>query len=73
MLADTIYEHFKDIYHSKLPSPQKAVIVNPSSTVSEVIKQISNSDVYDVFCLERNSVYATNVENCFQHQISQIR
>ena len=61
MLADTIYEHFKDIYQSKLPSPQKAVIVNTSSTVSEVIKQISNSDVYDVFCLEGNSVYATNV------------
>jgi len=61
MLADTIYEHFKDIYQLKLPSPQKAVIVNTSSTVSEVIKQISNSDVYDVFCLEGNSVYATNV------------
>jgi len=61
MLADTIYEHFKDIYHSKLPSPQKVVIVNTSSTVSEVIKQISNSDVYDVFCLEKNSVYTTNV------------
>ncbi|MBM3895503.1 MAG: CBS domain-containing protein [Thaumarchaeota archaeon] len=61
MLADTIYEHFKDIYHSKLPLPQKAVVVNPSSTVSNVIKQISNSDVYDVFCLEGNSVYSTNV------------
>ncbi|MEX0656396.1 MAG: CBS domain-containing protein [Nitrosopumilaceae archaeon] len=61
MLADTIYEHFKDIYNSKLPAAQKAVIVNPSSTVSEVIKQISNSDVYDAFCLEGNSVYATNV------------
>jgi len=61
MLADTIYNHFKDIYYSKLPPAQKTVIVNPSSTVSEVIKQISNSDVYDVFCLEGNSVYATNV------------
>ncbi|MGQ0377294.1 MAG: CBS domain-containing protein [Nitrososphaerota archaeon] len=61
MLADTIYEHFKDIYHSKLPLPEKPAIVHPSSTVSDVIKQISNSDVYDVFCLEGNSVYSTNV------------
>jgi len=61
MLADTIYEHFKEIYNSKLPSLQKVVTVNPSSTVSEVIKQISNSDTYDVFCQEGKSVYTTNV------------
>lgn len=61
MLADTIYDHFKDIYHSKLPPAQKAVITSPTNTVSEVINKISNSDVYDVFCMQNNSVYTTNV------------
>lgn len=61
MLADTIYDHFKDIYHSKLPPSQKAVITSPTNTISEVIHKISNSDVYDVFCMQENSVYTTNV------------
>lgn len=61
MLADTIYDHFKDIYHSKLPPSQKAAITSPKNTISEVINKISNSDVYDVFCMQENSVYTTNV------------
>ena len=61
MLADTIYDHFKDIYHSKLPPSQKAAITSPKNTISEVINEISNSDAYDVFCMQENAVYTTNV------------
>ncbi len=62
MITETIYEHLKDIYNSKvatLISP--AIEIESSFSVSKVMNQISNNNVYDVFCLEGNSVLTTNV------------
>ncbi len=62
MITETIYEHLKDIYNSKvdtLTSP--AIEIDSSFTVSKVMNQISKNNVYDVFCLDRNSVLTTNV------------
>ena len=62
MITETIYEHLKDIYNSKvatLISP--AIEIDSSFTVSKVMNQIFNNNVYDVFCLDGNSVLTTNV------------
>jgi predicted transcriptional regulator len=62
MITETIYEHLKDIYNSKvatLISP--AIEIESSFSVSKVMSQISKNNVYDVFCLEGNSVLTTNV------------
>jgi len=63
MLTDTIYEHFKDVYNAKLPSLDKAVFINPTNTVSDVINEISKHDVYDVFYVSGNSVLTTNIRS----------
>lgn len=62
MLADTIYEHFKEVYDYPIKSLiQPAVTIESSYTVSQVINKISENDAYDVFCMENGSVLATNV------------
>ena len=62
MITETIYEHLKDIYNSKvatLISP--AIEIDSSFTVSKVMNQIFKNNVYDVFCPDGNSVLTTNV------------
>jgi len=62
MITETIYEHLKDIYNSKvatLISP--AIEIDSSFTVSKVMNQIFKNNVYDIFCLDGNSVLTTNV------------
>jgi CBS domain-containing protein len=62
MFTETIYEHLKDIYNSQvnhLVGP--AVLIEPSFTVSRVIHDITNNNVYDVFCMEGDHVLTTNV------------
>jgi len=62
MITETIYEHLKDIYNSKVVSLlSPAIEIDPSFTVSRVIHDITNNDVYDVFCMEGGSVLTTNV------------
>ena len=62
MITETIYEHLKDIYNSKVgPLVSPAIEIDPSFTVSRVIHDITKNDVYDVFCMERGSVLTTNV------------
>ena len=62
MITETIYEHLKDIYNSSVgPLVSPAVEIEPTFTVSQVINEISKNNVYDVFCLEGNSVLTTNV------------
>ena len=62
MLADTIYQHLKELYHIKansLVSP--AVLVDSSSTVFQVIRDLSKKDAYDAFCLDGKTVLTTNI------------
>lgn len=62
MISETIYEHLKDISNSKVgPHITAAIEIDPADTLSEVMSKISKNDVYDVFCMEGNSVLTTNV------------
>ncbi len=64
MITQTITEHLKDISNSKIGhyiSP--AVVIDPSSTLNQIMSKISKNDVYDVFCLEGNSALTTNVRS----------
>ena len=60
MITETIYEHLKDIYNSKvgtLISP--AIEIDSSFTVSKVMNQLPKTNVYDVFCHHGNTVLTT--------------
>lgn len=62
MFSETIYEHLKSIYEtpvSSLISPGS--IIDPTYTVSQVINEITNNDVYDVFCMKGKAVFTTNI------------
>jgi predicted transcriptional regulator len=64
MITQTIYEHFKEISNSQVGLHiTPAVEIDPTFTVSEVMNEISKNDVYDVFCIEGNSVLTTNVRS----------
>jgi len=62
MITETIYEHLKDVYNSKVgPLVGPAIEIDPSFTVSKIMSEISKNDTYDVFCMDGNSVLTTNV------------
>ena len=62
MLADTIYQHLKDLYNAKVSSlVESTVVVDPSSTVSQVLGKLSKNDDYDAFCLDGKKVLTTNI------------
>lgn len=62
MISDTIYEHLKDISYKKINSLLEPVtIIEPNSSVSKIINQLSKNDSYDAFCLNGKSVLTTNV------------
>ena len=62
MFADTIYEHLKDLYNTKVSSlVESTVIIDPSSTISHVLSDLSKKDAYDAFCLEGKTVLTTNI------------
>lgn len=61
MLTDTIYEHFKEIYNARLPQLETATTIQSDNTISEAINKISESGSYDVYCMDGNSVLATNI------------
>lgn len=64
MITETIFEHLKDIRNSKVgPYITPTVEIDPSFTVSQVMSEISKNDVYDVFCIDGNSVLTTNVRS----------
>lgn len=64
MLADTIYDHLKEIYNYPVKSLiQPAITIESSDSVSKVINKISENDAYDVFCMENGAVLTTNVRS----------
>ncbi len=67
MLSDNIYEHFRELSQSKIGSFLGPVtLIEPESTVSDAIKEISKSDSYDIFCIENGSVLTTNVRTLLE-------
>lgn len=72
MSLDVIHEHMSDIVDTKIRSIiSKATLIEPSSTVSQVINKILNSDTFDVFCQEKNRTLTINVRNLIQHKYSE--
>ena len=64
MISDTIYEHFKDISAKKIKALLEPItIIEPTSSVSKVINQLSKNDSYDAFCLNGKSVQTINVRS----------
>jgi predicted transcriptional regulator len=64
LITQTITEHLKDISNSQVgPHITPAIEIDPTSTVSQIINEISKNDVYDVFCIEGNSILTTNVRS----------
>ena len=64
MISDTIHEHFKDIANKKIKSLLEPItIIEPTSSVSKVINQLSKNDSYDAFCLNGKSVQTINVRS----------
>ena len=62
MITDTIYEHLEEIQSTKIKSLiSKAVIIEPSDTLSSVINKISKNDAYDVFYFNGRSILSTNI------------
>ncbi len=64
MLSDIIYEHFREFSQAKIdPLLGSATLIEKTFTVSRVINEITKNGVYDVFCLDDNSVLTTNVRS----------
>ncbi len=62
MISNTIYEHLKDIYNTKVEKLiEPAITINQSDTVSKVINKLSKNESYDAFYQEGKSVLTTNV------------
>lgn len=69
MSLDVIHEHMSDVVNTKIRSMiSKATLIEPSSTISQVINKILNSDTFDVFCQEKNRTLTINVRNLIQHK-----
>jgi len=62
MIYDVIYEHLKNIRHTKVGTIQSAAtIIDPKHTVSQTIAKIIKNDSYDAFSKHGKIVYGTNV------------
>ncbi|MDH3361610.1 MAG: CBS domain-containing protein [Nitrosopumilus sp.] len=62
MITDTIYKHLEEVQSTKIKSLiSKAVIIEPSDTLSSVINKISKNDAYDVFYFNGRSILSTNI------------
>lgn len=64
MSLDVIHDHFSDIMKKKIdPLISKAVLIEPSMTVSEVISAITKYDSFDAFCREGNATLNINTRD----------
>lgn len=53
MLSNTIYEHLKDLYQTRVESfLEQPVTIEPQSTISQVISTLTKADSYDGFYLD---------------------
>jgi CBS domain-containing protein len=64
MNARVTYDHLKTIREKRIePLLSKAVIIDPSFTISKVISIMNESDTYDVFCMKGNSCFTINARD----------
>ena len=67
MFSETIFKHFETVYNSKIESlVEPAIEIQSSDKVSSVINEISNNDVYDVYCIAGNSILTTNIRTMLE-------
>ena len=71
MSLDVIHEHMSDVVNTKVHSiMSNAVLIESSSTLSQVINTILNHNTFDVFCQEKNHTFTINVRNLIEHKYS---
>lgn len=62
MISDTIHEHLRDLYSTKLgPLVEEATLIEPTLSVSQVIANLTNKNTYDAFYYDGKSVLAINL------------
>jgi CBS domain-containing protein len=67
MSLDVIHEHMNRIMNTKVDSLiSKTTIIDPSMSASQVISKLSNADVFDAFCRQKNSTWTINVRDLLQ-------
>ncbi len=69
MSLDVIHEHMSDVVNTKVSSLiSKAELIDPSFDLSQVMDRILNTEVFDVFCQEKNSTLTLNVRDLLSHK-----
>ena len=64
MISDTIYEHLKDIYTTKVSKLiEGTAIIDPTQTITQVINELTKKNSYDAFYLNGKSVLTANVRS----------
>ena len=64
MSLDVIHDHFSGIMNKKIDSLiSKAVLVDPTSTVSEAINTILHNNTFDAFCRENHVTLNVNTRD----------
>ena len=62
--AQATYEHLKGIRERKVDSIlSSATPIEPSFTISKIIGSMLENDSYDVFCIDKNSVFTINARD----------
>lgn len=62
MISDTIHEHLRDLYETKIGSLiEEATIIEPSSSISQIIATLTQKNTYDGFYFDGKSVLAINL------------
>lgn len=75
MITDTIYEHFRDVYQTKVESlVSECLTFNPEDSVSEVVNKLTKNDSYGAFYREGNSVFTIDLRSILSvRHISKMR
>jgi len=64
MNAKVTYDHLKVIREKRADQIlSKATTIDPSLTISKIIRIMNENDVYDVFCMKGNAVFTINVKD----------
>ncbi|NDF25559.1 MAG: CBS domain-containing protein [Thaumarchaeota archaeon] len=64
MSLDVIHEHFEGIMKTRVGSlMSKPILIDPSETVAKTISKLTNSNAFDAFCIEDDTVLNVNIRD----------
>ncbi|NDF35504.1 MAG: hypothetical protein EB154_06570 [Nitrosopumilaceae archaeon] len=64
MSLDVIHEHFEGIMKTRVGSLiSKPILIDPSETVAKTISKLTNSNAFDAFCIEDDTVLNVNIRD----------